>query len=95
MGVRFMGRIADAVLDRVVHNVSDCAQGPVATQGKAMTRPTGPWTLPNPWTLPDRWTRGRAHRSLQNRVDAVSHKRRPPSSSYARRKKQNEATDRN
>ena len=32
-----------------------------------MTRPTGPWTLPDPWT------RGRAHRSLQNRADAVSH----------------------
>ena len=32
-----------------------------------MTRPTGPWTLP------DLWTRGRAHRSLENRADAVSH----------------------
>jgi hypothetical protein len=28
-----------------------------------------------PWTLPDLWTRRRAHRSLQNRADAVSHKR--------------------
>jgi hypothetical protein len=32
-----------------------------------MTSCTGPWTLPDPWT------RGRAHRSLENRVDAVSH----------------------
>ncbi len=32
-----------------------------------MTRATGPWTLP------DRWTRRRAHRSLENRADAVSH----------------------
>lgn len=31
-------------------------------------------------TLPDLWTRRRAHRSLQNRADAVSHKRPPPSS---------------
>ena len=33
-----------------------------------------------PWTLPDPWTRRRAHRSLPNRTDAVSHKRPPPSS---------------
>ena len=26
-----------------------------------------------PWTVPDRWTRRRAHRSLENRADAVSH----------------------
>ena len=31
-----------------------------------------------PWTLPDRWTRRRAHRSLENRADAVSHERPPP-----------------
>ncbi len=37
-------------------------------------------TAKRPWTLPDPWTRGRAHRSLQNRADAVSHKRPPPSS---------------
>lgn len=37
-------------------------------------------TATRPWTLPDPWTRGRAHRSLQNRADAVSHKRPPPSS---------------
>ena len=33
-----------------------------------------------PWTLTDLWTRRRAHRSLQNRADAVSHERPPPSS---------------
>jgi hypothetical protein len=32
-----------------------------------VTRSTGLWTLPDPWT------RGRAHRSLENRADAVSH----------------------
>jgi hypothetical protein len=32
-----------------------------------MTKPVRPWTLPDPWT------RGRAHRSLENRADAVSH----------------------
>lgn len=26
-----------------------------------------------PWTVPDLWTRRRAHRSLENRGDAVSH----------------------
>ncbi len=26
-----------------------------------------------PWTVPDLWTRRRAHRSLENRADAVSH----------------------
>jgi len=26
-----------------------------------------------PWTVPDPWTRRRAHRSLENRADAVSH----------------------
>ena len=33
-----------------------------------------------PWTLTELWTRRRAHSSLQNRADAVSHKRPPPSS---------------
>ena len=33
-----------------------------------------------PWTLTDPWTRRRAHRSLQNCADAVSHKR--PTSSF-------------
>ncbi len=37
-------------------------------------------TAKRPWTLPDPWPRGRAHRSLPNRADAVSHKRPPPSS---------------
>jgi hypothetical protein len=33
-----------------------------------------------PWTLTELWTRRRAHSSLQNCADAVSHKRPPPSS---------------
>jgi hypothetical protein len=40
----------------------------------ARSSPDGPWTLTDPWT------RRRAHRSLQNRAGAVSHKRPPPSS---------------
>ena len=43
------------------------------------TRPARPRRR-RPWTLPDPWTRRRAHRSLQNRADAVSHERPPPSS---------------
>ena len=39
-------------------------------------------TPKRPWTLTDPWTRRRAHRSLQNRADAVSHKRPPPSSFF-------------
>ena len=35
-----------------------------------------------PWTLTELWTRRRAHSSLQNRADAVSHKRPPPSSFF-------------
>lgn len=44
------------------------------------TRPARP-PRRRPCTLTDPWTRRRAHRSLQNRADAVSHKRPPPLSS--------------
>ena len=48
--------------------------GVALAKGKAVRALSSRW----PWTLPDRWTRGRAHRSLGHRADAVSHKRPQP-----------------
>jgi hypothetical protein len=81
--------IADAVLDRLVHNAFPIAlEGPLATQGQRVTRPRGPWTLADPWT------RGRAHRSLENRADAVSHSAHRHHRRLRGGRKQNEDFDR-
>ena len=45
-----------------------------------LTRPHADVQAKRRWTLTELWTRRRAHSSLQNRADAVSHERPPPSS---------------
>ena len=47
-----------------------------------------------PWTVPDLWTRRRAHRSLENRADAVSHTVHRHHHRHVRRKKKTEDTGR-
>jgi len=47
-----------------------------------------------PWTVPDLWTRRRAHRSLENRGDAVSHTAHRHHRMMEGERKQNEDRDR-